>query len=178
MSSVHFGAGNNESSNDPASNNRDLGSQISKPTKRQRWATTRTNAPGGLKKRVSIMDRLHRRSDLKDEKRKSPATEAPTNNPGEGEEKGPSRRVYFNVPIPEAERDEDGFPNNNYPRNKIRTAKYTPLSFVPKNLWFQFHNIANIYFLLVVILNVWLLLYSLGNCSSLFFSSADDFVAF
>ena len=171
MSSAHFGAGDNEPSNDPASNNRDLGSQISKPTKRQRWATTRVNAPGGLKKRVSIMDRLHRRSDLRDEKRKSPATEGATN-PGEGEEKGPSRRVYFNVPIPEAERDEDGFPNNNYPRNKIRTAKYTPLSFVPKNLWFQFHNIANIYFLLVVILNVWLLLYSFWQFSSL--CSADD----
>ena len=168
MSSVHSGAGNNES-NDPASDNRDLGSQISKPTKRQRWATTRIDAPGGVKKRVSIMDRLHRRSGLRDEKRKSPAAEGPTD-PGEGEEKGPSRRVYFNVPIPEAERDEDGFPNNNYPRNKIRTAKYTPLSFVPKNLWFQFHNIANIYFLLVVILNVWLLLYSFWQ-SSFFFSS-------
>lgn len=120
------------------------------------------------------MDRLHRRSDLKDEKRKSPATEGPTNNPGEGEEKGSSRRVYFNIPIPEAERDEDGFPNNNYPRNKIRTAKYTALSFVPKNLWFQFHNIANIYFLLVVILNVWLLLYSFGNVLLFFLCSADD----
>lgn len=157
MSSVHFGAGNNKPSNDPASNNRDLGSQISKPTKRQRWATTRVNAPGGVKKRIPVMDRLLGRW-----KRKSPATEGPTN-PGEGEGKGPRRQVYFNIPIPEAERDEDVFPNTNYPRNKIRTAKYTPLTFVPKNLWFQFHNIANIYFLLVVMLNVWLLLYSFGN---------------
>lgn len=41
-----------------------------------------------------------------------------------------------------------------YPRNKIRTAKYTPLTFIPKNIWFQFHNIANIYFLFIIILGV------------------------
>jgi len=102
------------------------------------------------------MDRLHRRSHLNDEKRKSAA--ANSSNGGDasadGEEKGPSRRVYFNVPIPESERDEEGFPNNNYPRNKIRTAKYSPITFVPMNIWFQFHNIANIYFLFVIILNV------------------------
>lgn len=102
------------------------------------------------------MDRLHRRSHLNDEKRKSAA--ANSSNGGDTsadhEEKGPNRRVYFNVPVPESERDEDGFPNNNYPRNKIRTAKYSPITFVPMNIWFQFHNIANIYFLFVIILNV------------------------
>lgn len=47
-----------------------------------------------------------------------------------------------------------GHPIQQYKRNKIRTAKYTPISFIPKNLWFQFHNIANIYFLAVIILDV------------------------
>lgn len=102
------------------------------------------------------MDRLHRRSHLNDEKRKSAAANSSSGGDASAdhEEKGPNRRVYFNIPIPESERDEEGFPNNNYPRNKIRTAKYSPITFVPMNIWFQFHNIANIYFLFVIILNV------------------------
>ncbi|KAI9488071.1 hypothetical protein BDB00DRAFT_792173 [Zychaea mexicana] len=36
--------------------------------------------------------------------------------------------------------------------NRIRTAKYTPLSFIPKNLFEQFRNVANLYFLFLVIL--------------------------
>lgn len=39
-----------------------------------------------------------------------------------------------------------------YPRNKIRTTKYTPLSFVPKNLLLQFQKVANSYFLFMNIL--------------------------
>ena len=39
-----------------------------------------------------------------------------------------------------------------YARNKIRTTKYTPLTFFPKNILFQFHNFANIYFLILLIL--------------------------
>lgn len=64
------------------------------------------------------------------------------------------RTVYFNIPLPAHERDEDGHPKETYARNKVRTAKYTPLSFVPKNLWFQFHNIANVYFAFIIILGV------------------------
>lgn len=71
------------------------------------------------------------------------------------EDEGPgSRTVYFNLPLPPEMLDEDGAPKTTYARNKIRTAKYTPLSFVPKNLWFQFHNVANIFFLFLVILVV------------------------
>ena len=44
------------------------------------------------------------------------------------------------------------FPQD-YCRNKIRTTKYSPLSFLPKNIFHQFaHNVANLYFLLIVIL--------------------------
>lgn len=66
-----------------------------------------------------------------------------------------SRRIFINTPLPNDMIAEDtGLPLIHYPRNKIRTTKYTPLSFVPKNLFYQFHNVANIYFLLVVILGV------------------------
>ena len=40
-----------------------------------------------------------------------------------------------------------------YRRNKIRTTKYTVLSFLPKNLFEQFHRLANFYFLIIIGLN-------------------------
>jgi phospholipid-translocating ATPase len=100
------------------------------------------------------MDRFHKRMENRDEKRKStPANSAagPSSpvSPSEG-----NRKIYVNIPLPESERDEDGHPLANYPRNKVRTAKYTPITFVPKNLWFQFQNIANVYFLFIIILGV------------------------
>lgn len=64
------------------------------------------------------------------------------------------RSIFFNLALPADAVDEDGHPTRHYQRNKIRTAKYTPLSFIPKNLWFQFHNIANVYFLFLIILAV------------------------
>lgn len=64
-----------------------------------------------------------------------------------------NRQLYFNLPLPD-DMLEEGHPIAEYPRNKIRTAKYTPLSFIPKNIWFQFHNIANIFFLFTIILGV------------------------
>lgn len=76
----------------------------------------------------------------------------------DGEELEPEhetgRKVFFGIPLPRDLADEDGKPLQTFARNKIRTAKYTPLSFLPKNLWFQFHNLANIFFLFVVILVV------------------------
>jgi hypothetical protein len=73
----------------------------------------------------------------------------------DGDEEGlTQRRVFVNLPLPDELLDEDGLPKQHFSRNKIRTAKYTPLIFIPKNLWLQFHNIANIYFLFVTILAV------------------------
>ena len=37
--------------------------------------------------------------------------------------------------------------------NRISTTKYTILTFIPKNLFEQFHRLANLYFLLIIILN-------------------------
>lgn len=68
--------------------------------------------------------------------------------------KSEKRTVTFNRPLPPHLVDpETNKPLTNYPRNKIRTTKYTPLSFFPKNIWNQFmHNVANIYFLVLIIL--------------------------
>ena len=40
-----------------------------------------------------------------------------------------------------------------YANNSIRTTKYTVINFLPKNLFEQFHRLANVYFLYIVILN-------------------------
>ena len=40
-----------------------------------------------------------------------------------------------------------------YPYNRIRTAKYTILTFLPKNLFEQFHRVTNCYFLAIIGLN-------------------------
>lgn len=44
-------------------------------------------------------------------------------------------------------------PNGRYTENKIRTTKYTLLSFLPKNLIEQFHRVANLYFIFIQFLN-------------------------
>ncbi|CAI5758671.1 unnamed protein product [Candida verbasci] len=62
------------------------------------------------------------------------------------------RTIYFNYDLPSYLKDSKGYPIIEYPRNKIRTTKYTPISFLPKNILFQFTNVANSYFLLLVIL--------------------------
>jgi phospholipid-translocating ATPase len=63
------------------------------------------------------------------------------------------RNIYVNMKLPSSEYDYKGHQiHHNYASNRVRTAKYTPLSFVPKNLFEQFRNVANLYFLLMVIL--------------------------
>lgn len=140
-------------------------------TRRMRWATQRVPLKNGDKKRTSILDRLHPRKPQSSEKRDSagassmgtdlggiqeeqshePVEEQTEEDDNDGQ--GP-RKVFFNLPLPRDAIDESGHPLVQYKRNKIRTAKYTPLSFVPKNIWFQFHNIANVYFLFLIILTV------------------------
>ena len=46
-----------------------------------------------------------------------------------------------------------GHPDARYPNNRVTTAKYSLLTFLPKNLFEQFHRLANIYFLFIIVLN-------------------------
>ncbi|EGV62433.1 phospholipid-translocating P-type ATPase [Yamadazyma tenuis ATCC 10573] len=64
------------------------------------------------------------------------------------------RSVALNQPLPDQFIDpQTQEPITSYPRNKIRTTKYTPLSFLPKNISNQFlRNVANIYFLVLIVL--------------------------
>ena len=66
------------------------------------------------------------------------------------------RKIFVNYPPSEDLVNSHGHPLWLYPRNKIRTTKYTPISFFPKNILFQFTNIANTYFLFVIILGAFL----------------------
>ena len=140
-------------------------SNVSNPIKRIRWATQRHTGASEQKKRHSIINRFHHRKAGSSEKNRDSGSSADgTHLEGIQEEAETStdhddhedtrRRIFFNIPIPDDAKDEEGHLRAQYARNKIRTAKYTPLTFIPKNLWFQFHNIANIYFLFVIILSV------------------------
>lgn len=133
---------------------------VSKPVKRMRWATTRKTGQSGVKKRLSILQRVPKvHVSSYEEKPAGPNNNGEINGDSplgqqQEQEESSSRTIYFNQPLPPEAKTEEGHIKAQYQRNKIRTAKYTPLSFVPKNLWFQFHNIANIYFLFTVILSV------------------------
>ncbi|KAL9483540.1 hypothetical protein ACSS6W_002329 [Trichoderma asperelloides] len=146
-------------------------------TQRARWATRKMTVKSSATKRMSLLNRMqhNRTTSSASEKRRSGrgGAGAPEQNPGgddgrddqdikpTGETTAQSddgsnddkenRQLYFNLPLPD-DMLEEGHPIAEYPRNKIRTAKYTPLSFIPKNIWFQFHNIANIFFLFTIIL--------------------------
>jgi phospholipid-translocating ATPase len=142
--------------------------ELPRKSQRLRWATHRAAGAKGDKKRQSLIARAHKRIGSIEKKRNSANRESHASTldtdpelakheaAGEVEEEKEDngRTVYFNLPLPPDAVDENGHPLKHYARNKIRTAKYTPISFVPKNLWFQFHNIANVYFLFIVILGV------------------------
>ncbi|KAM4795955.1 phospholipid-transporting ATPase VA [Rhinophrynus dorsalis] len=49
--------------------------------------------------------------------------------------------------------DAQDNPNLLYAGNSIKTTKYTALSFLPKNLFEQFHRLANVYFVFIALLN-------------------------
>jgi phospholipid-translocating ATPase len=127
-------------------------SHVSKPVKRMRWASQHITGQNAVRKRLSVIKRFQRLSASAEEKQQEDAL--PNSSDPEGDLGSQPRTVYVNVPVPEDARDEHGHVKQHYGRNKIRTSKYTPLSFVPKNLWVQFHNIANVYFLFTIILGV------------------------
>lgn len=135
--------------------------QRSAPTKRIRWATQRVTGGSGTQKRKSIFNRHLNRMGSTKEKRESvgddPKGAAPEDEEKDAAAAVSNRVIYFNQPLPPEAKDSEGHPLTHYKRNKIRTAKYTPISFLPKNLWLQFHNIANVYFLFIIILSVCIL---------------------
>ncbi|KAJ6607681.1 phospholipid-translocating P-type ATPase [Mycena sp. CBHHK59/15] len=67
---------------------------------------------------------------------------------------GIRRNVYVNTPLAPGEVDGRGDPLVRYPRNKVRTTKYTIVTFIPKNLYEQFRRVANLFFLTLVILQL------------------------
>ena len=60
--------------------------------------------------------------------------------------KPPSRRILVNLDPPK------NAPAPRYPMNFVETSKYTLLTFLPKNIFEQFHGISNFYFLILVVL--------------------------
>lgn len=150
MARIHFTTGEDE---------RDQ-PDVSKPVKRMRWATTRKAGQSGVNKRRSLLARVPRvtlstyeEKDSGHDNHGQITGDSPMGQEQQ-EEKSSGRTIYVNQSLPPEALTEEGHIKAHYARNKIRTAKYTPLSFVPKNLWFQFHNIANVYFLFIIILSV------------------------
>ena len=66
---------------------------------------------------------------------------------------GPKTRTIFPNHCFPPNTPPDQHPNGKYPSNLIRTTKYTLISFLPKNLFEQFHRFANLYFISIVLLN-------------------------
>ncbi|KAG8918881.1 hypothetical protein FRC01_001607 [Tulasnella sp. 417] len=85
-----------------------------------------------------------------------PRPTEPLEAPQDEQPGGPQRRrIHVNVPLPLDLVSSNGDPKTDYVRNKVRTTKYTLLTFVPKNLYEQFRRVANLYFLVLVVVQVW-----------------------
>uniref|UniRef100_H2ZU94 P-type ATPase N-terminal domain-containing protein n=1 Tax=Latimeria chalumnae TaxID=7897 RepID=H2ZU94_LATCH len=68
-----------------------------------------------------------------------------------GRKESKSRRVQSNLLFSCAKGGEN--PNRHSAGNHIKTTKYTLLSYLPKNLFEQFHRFANVYFVFIALLN-------------------------
>lgn len=69
---------------------------------------------------------------------------------------GKTRTVHANVLYEgagEEEKKENPNARQHFADNEIRTTKYTLLSFLPRNLFEQFHRFANVYFVFIALLN-------------------------
>lgn len=71
---------------------------------------------------------------------------------GSRDEPPPNRRVVPNHTVSD-DIPKQQHPNRGYASNAVQTTKYTLLSFIPRNLFEQFHRFANLYFLGIVLLN-------------------------
>lgn len=61
------------------------------------------------------------------------------------------RTLVSNLPYEDLKKKDQ--PNRRYKGNAVKTTKYTLWSFLPKNLYEQFHRVANIYFVGLAVLN-------------------------
>lgn len=64
---------------------------------------------------------------------------------------GTKRVVVSNLPFEGSKWKENL--NQHYVGNKIKTTRYSLLSFIPKNIFEQFHRFANLYFVAIAALN-------------------------
>uniref|UniRef100_A0A8C8S1E2 Phospholipid-transporting ATPase n=1 Tax=Pelusios castaneus TaxID=367368 RepID=A0A8C8S1E2_9SAUR len=62
-----------------------------------------------------------------------------------------TRTVRSNLLLPEPEVEKPR--RGPLASNRLKTTKYTALSFLPKNLFEQFHRLANVYFVFIALLN-------------------------
>ena len=71
-------------------------------------------------------------------------------------EPGPPRTVYVNQPLPDdyydPKKKHKVLKQHVYASNQVITSKYTIITFLPRNLLEQFRRIANIFFLVIAIL--------------------------
>uniref|UniRef100_A0A2K5D327 Phospholipid-transporting ATPase n=1 Tax=Aotus nancymaae TaxID=37293 RepID=A0A2K5D327_AOTNA len=68
-------------------------------------------------------------------------------------EPGGTRTVRSNLLPPPATRTPRAARPRRLADNRLKTSKYTLLSFLPKNLFEQFHRLANVYFVFIALLN-------------------------
>ncbi|OUM65539.1 hypothetical protein PIROE2DRAFT_41599 [Piromyces sp. E2] len=64
---------------------------------------------------------------------------------------GVERRVFVNTKLPPSSVDKFGAQLFSYPKNKIKTSKYTIINFLPKNLYEQCRRVANLFFIFLII---------------------------
>lgn len=63
---------------------------------------------------------------------------------------GVERRVFVNTELPPSAVDKFGAQLFSYPKNKIKTSKYTILNFLPKNMYEQCRRVANLFFIFLI----------------------------
>ncbi|KAJ3992228.1 phospholipid-transporting ATPase 1 [Lentinula boryana] len=124
-----------------------------------RLRTVRT-AASALEESIRTEEKAQRRKNRRRRRlfgsrseKKRPRETVDTSAPS-AEVSGARRNVYVNHPLGHSELDQNGEPIARYERNKVRTSKYTIITFIPKNLFEQFRRVANIFFLVVVIVEL------------------------
>ncbi|KAG6867958.1 hypothetical protein C0993_009143 [Termitomyces sp. T159_Od127] len=97
---------------------------------------------------IRARSRFFRRNTTSKKSQHAPSEAGPSKIPGV------RRNVYVNYPLSAMEVDQHGEPVVRYQRNKVRTTKYSLISFVPKNLYEQFRRVANLFFLALVVVQL------------------------